>query len=156
MSNSEIVSTDPCTGEVVWRGPAADPAALDGVMARARTGFEAWSRRPLEERHAVARAFAELAKARREEIARLLSQETGKPFWETLTEADTVAGKVEVSIRAQAERAGERSSEVAGGQARLAHRPHGVLAVIGPFNFPMHLPNGHIAPALIAGNAVVF
>ncbi len=156
MSNSEIVSTDPCTGEVVWRGPAADPAALVGVMARARTGFEAWSRRPLEERHAVARAFAELAKARREEIARLLSQETGKPFWETLTEADTVAGKVEVSIRAQAERAGERSSEVAGGQARLAHRPHGVLAVIGPFNFPMHLPNGHIAPALIAGNAVVF
>lgn len=156
MSNSEIVSTDPCTGEVVWRGPAADPAALDGLMARARTGFEAWSRRPLEERHAVARAFAELAKARREEIARLLSQETGKPFWETLTEADTVAGKVEVSIRAQAERAGERSSEVAGGQARLAHRPHGVLAVIGPFNFPMHLPNGHIAPALIAGNAVVF
>lgn len=156
MSNSEIVSTDPCTGEVVWRGPAADPAALDGVMARARTDFEAWSRRPLEERHAVARAFAELAKARREEIARLLSQETGKPFWETLTEADTVAGKVEVSIRAQAERAGERSSEVAGGQARLAHRPHGVLAVIGPFNFPMHLPNGHIAPALIAGNAVVF
>ena len=156
MSNSEIVSTDPCTGEVVWRGPAADPAALDGLMARARTDFEAWSRRPLEERHAVARAFAELAKARREEIARLLSQETGKPFWETLTEADTVAGKVEVSIRAQAERAGERSSEVAGGQARLAHRPHGVLAVIGPFNFPMHLPNGHIAPALIAGNAVVF
>ena len=93
MSNSEIVSTDPCTGEVVWRGPAADPAALNGVLARARAGFEAWSRRPLEDRHAVARAFAELAKARREEIARLLSQETGKPFWETLTEADTVAGK---------------------------------------------------------------
>lgn len=156
MSNSEIVSTDPCTGEVVWRGPAADPAALNGVLARARAGFEAWSRRPLEDRHAVARAFAELAKARREEIARLLSQETGKPFWETLTEADTVAGKVEVSIRAQAERAGERSSDIPGGQARLAHRPHGVLAVIGPFNFPMHLPNGHIAPALIAGNSIVF
>lgn len=156
MSNSEIVSTDPCTGEVVWRGPVTAPAELDGVMARARAGFAAWSARPLEERHAVARAFAELAKARREEIARLLSRETGKPFWETLTEADTVAGKVEVSIRAQAERAGERVSEVAGGHARLAHRPHGVLAVIGPFNFPMHLPNGHIAPALIAGNAVVF
>ena len=156
MSNSEIVSTDPCTGEVVWRGPAAEPAALDGVLARARAGFTAWSRRPLEERHAVARAFAALAKARREQIATLLSRETGKPYWETLTEADTVAGKVEVSIKAQAERAGERSSDVPGGQARLAHRPHGVLAVIGPFNFPMHLPNGHIAPALIAGNAVVF
>ena len=73
-----------------------------------------------------------------------------------LTEADSVAAKVEVSIRAQAERAGEKDGEAAGARARLAHRPHGVLAVIGPFNFPMHLPNGHIAPALLAGNAVVF
>ena len=54
MSNSEIVSTDPCTGEVVWRGPAAEPGALDGVLARARAGFEAWSSRPLEARHAGA------------------------------------------------------------------------------------------------------
>lgn len=156
MSNSELVSHDPCTGEDVWRGAMTAASELDGVLARARKGFEAWSARSLEERHAVARAFADLAKTRREEIATLLSRETGKPFWETLTEADTVAGKVEVSIKAQAERAGERVSEVAGGHARLAHRPHGVLAVIGPFNFPMHLPNGHIAPALLAGNAVVF
>jgi succinylglutamic semialdehyde dehydrogenase len=104
----------------------------------------------------VARRFADLARARREEIAALLSRETGKPLWETLAEADTVAGKIEVSIRAQAERAGERATQIPGGQARLAHRPHGVLAVIGPFNFPMHLPNGHIAPALIAGDTVVF
>lgn len=156
MSNSEIVSTDPCTGEIVWRGAAAAPADLSKALERARRGFAGWSGRSLEERQAVARAFAELAKARRAEIATLLSRETGKPYWETLTEADTVAGKVEVSIRAQIERAGERQGEAAGARARLAHRPHGVLAVIGPFNFPMHLPNGHIAPALLAGNAVVF
>ena len=156
MSSSEIVSTDPCTGEVVWRGAAAGRGDLDHALERARRGFAAWSARPLEERQAVARTFADLAKARRAEIATLLSRETGKPYWETLTEADTVAGKVEVSIRAQTERAGEREGEAAGARARLAHRPHGVLAVIGPFNFPMHLPNGHIAPALLAGNAVVF
>lgn len=156
MSISEIVSTDPSTDEVVWRGAVTTPDELDAMLERARRGFAAWSARPLEERHAIAQRFAEHAKARREEIATLLSQETGKPYWETLTEADTVAGKVEVSIRAQAERAGERMGEAAGVRARLAHRPHGVLAVIGPFNFPMHLPNGHIAPALLAGNAVVF
>ena len=156
MSNSEVVSTDPCTDEVVWSGPATSATELDAVMARARQGFRAWSALPLEERHRIGRAFADLAKARRETIARLISRETGKPYWETLTEADTVAGKVEVSIRAQAERAGERIGEAAGARARLAHRPHGVVAVIGPFNFPMHLPNGHIAPALLAGNAVVF
>lgn len=156
MSPSEIVSHDPSTGEVVWRGPAAGAAEVDAALARARAAFPAWATLPLERRHEIARAFATLAKARREDIARLLSRETGKPFWETLTEADTVAGKIEISIQAQAERAGERASEAAGASARLAHKPHGVLAVIGPFNFPMHLPNGHIAPALIAGNAVIF
>lgn len=156
MSISEIVSIDPSTDAVVWRGAVTTSDELEAMLARARGGFASWSARPLDERHAIARRFAELAKARREEIAALLSQETGKPYWETLTEADTVAGKVEVSIRAQAERAGERTGEAAGALARLAHRPHGVLAVIGPFNFPMHLPNGHIAPALLAGNAIVF
>lgn len=156
MSNSEIVSIDPCTHEVLWRGAATSASELGVAMARARQGFRMWASLPLEERHRIGRAFADLAKARRDVIARLISQETGKPYWETLTEADTVAGKVEVSIRAQAERAGERVGEAAGARARLAHRPHGVVAVIGPFNFPMHLPNGHIAPALLAGNAVVF
>jgi succinylglutamic semialdehyde dehydrogenase len=156
MPRSEIASHDPCTGEVVWRGPATAPAELAAITARARRGFQAWSERPLADRIAVARAFAGLVKQRREAMARLISRETGKPYWETLTEADSVAAKIEVSIRAQAERAGEREGEAAGARARLAHRPHGVLAVIGPFNFPMHLPNGHIAPALLAGNAVIF
>src|SRR3546814_18129310 len=43
-----------------------------------------------------------------------------------------------------------------GVRAAVRHKPHGVLAVLGPYNFPAHLPNGHIIPALIAGNAVVF
>jgi hypothetical protein len=45
---------------------------------------------------------------------------------------------------------------VAGVRQVLRHKPHGVLAVLGPYNFPAHLPNGHIVPALLAGNAVVF
>lgn len=156
MSRSELVSTDPCTEAVVWRGAVTQGSELDGIMGRARMGFRAWSATPLDARIAIARAFAELVKSRRQDVARLISRETGKPFWETLTEADSVAAKVEVSIRAQAERAGEKEGEAAGARSRLAHRAHGVLAVIGPFNFPMHLPNGHIAPALLAGNAVVF
>uniref|UniRef100_UPI0035ADCC6B aldehyde dehydrogenase family protein n=1 Tax=Phenylobacterium sp. TaxID=1871053 RepID=UPI0035ADCC6B len=64
MSSSEIVSTDPCTGEVVWRGPASAPGELDDALARARQGFAAWAALPLAERHAAARRFADLAKAR--------------------------------------------------------------------------------------------
>jgi succinylglutamic semialdehyde dehydrogenase len=64
---------------------------------------------------------------------------------------------VEISVRAYAERTGQRKLNSAlQGTAALRHKPHGVLAVLGPYNFPAHLPNGHIVPALIAGNAVVF
>jgi succinylglutamic semialdehyde dehydrogenase len=156
MPPSEIVSTDPCTGETVWSGPAAGPAVVAAAADRAAAAFSDWGARSLESRAQVATRFAELVKARREEVARLLSRETGKPFWETLTEADSVAGKVAISLAAYEDRTGETVSETAGVRQAIRHKPHGVMAVVGPFNFPMHLPNGHIAPALIAGNTVVF
>jgi len=156
MSPSELVSFDPCTEEVVWRGAAIGAAGLDGVVAQARIAFADWEETPLERRREIALGFAARVREDREGIARLISRETGKPFWEALTEADSVAAKVAISIRAQDERAGETVAEAAGVGQSLRHRPHGVLAVIGPFNFPMHLANGHIVPALLAGNAVVF
>ncbi|WP_435575158.1 aldehyde dehydrogenase family protein [Burkholderia cenocepacia] len=67
-----------------------------------------------------------------------------------------MAAKVGISIQAYQERTGEKRQDMADGVAVLRHRPHGVVAVFGPYNFPGHLPNGHIVPALIAGNTVVF
>ncbi|MCA1748971.1 MAG: succinylglutamate-semialdehyde dehydrogenase, partial [Sphingomonadales bacterium] len=81
----------------------------------------------------------------------------GKPVWEAKTEVEAVINKVDISITAYHERTPQRKKEGAMGmQNALRHKPHGVLAVLGPFNFPAHLPNGHIVPALLAGNAVVF
>ena len=157
MSPSELVLVrSGCTEEVVWRGPAIDPDGLDGLVARARVAFVDWEETPLERRREIALGYAARVREDREGIARLISRETGKPFWEALTEADSVAAKVAISIRAQDERAGETIGEAAGVRQAVRHRPHGVLAVIGPFNFPMHLANGHIVPALLAGNAVIF
>jgi succinylglutamic semialdehyde dehydrogenase len=156
MSPSEVISKDPCTGETVWRGEAVDAAGIDAAVARARMAFPAWAALAFEERAEIARRFAALVKSSREEIARLLSRETGKPYWEALTEADSVSGKVAISIRAHEERAGRSESEAAGVRTAIRHKPHGVVTVIGPFNFPLHLPNGHIAPALLAGDAVIF
>ncbi|CSB49788.1 succinylglutamic semialdehyde dehydrogenase [Vibrio cholerae] len=101
-------------------------------------------------------AFAELVKANSEQIAQVIAKETGKPLWETRTEAASIAGKIAISIRAYHERTGETVREAAGNQLVLRHRPLGVMAVFGPYNFPGHLPNGHIVPALLAGNTVVF
>ncbi|WP_353215942.1 succinylglutamate-semialdehyde dehydrogenase [Sandarakinorhabdus sp.] len=153
MPLAELVSTDPCTGQVIWTGPVGGVAA---ALARARAAAPGWARTPLAERIAIARAFADAAKAAAEDFARLIASETGKPLWETRTEVASVAAKVEISITAQAERAGERGSESGGVRQQLRHKPHGVLAVLGPYNFPAHLPNGHIVPALLAGNVILF
>ncbi len=110
----------------------------------------------LDERCDVVRRFAALVTERKEVLAEAIGRETGKPLWEARTEAASMAAKVEISIQSYNERTGEKRSAMADGTAVLRHRPHGVVAVFGPYNFPGHLPNGHIVPALIAGNAVVF
>ena len=145
-----LLSHEPATGRELWRGTPGDPAA---EIAAARAAQSGWARTPLDERIAVLRRFAALVSEHKDAFADLIARETGKPLWEARTEVDTVVAKVEISVRAQAERAGTR--ELGPGQ-RLAHKPHGVLAVLGPYNFPAHLPNGHIVPALLAGNVVVF
>lgn len=153
MAQAELISTDPCTGEVAWRGAAGD---VDAAVIAARRAQADWARRPQDERDTIARAFAATVQSRAEDLATLIARETGKPLWEARTEVGSVAAKVAISITAQAERAGTREGEIAGARQVLRHKPHGVLGVLGPYNFPAHLPNGHIVPALLAGNAVVF
>ena len=65
-------------------------------------------------------------------------------------------GKVGLSKKSYNERTGETENPMPVGKAFIRHKPHGVVAVFGPYNFPGHLPNGHIVPALIAGNTIVF
>jgi len=153
---AQFQSIDPATGDVVWQGPAAGADEAAAAVARARAAAPGWARRPLADRVALARAYAGVLDARKEELARLISRETGKLLWEARTEVTAMIGKVDISIRAQAERAGTSESAQPFGRAVLRHHPHGVMAVLGPYNFPGHLPNGHIVPALLAGNAVVF
>ena len=145
-------STNPITGATVWEGEAAGADDVTKAVTRAREAFHNLSLTPLSDRIAMMERWAEAVTARKEEIARAISDEIGKPMWEARTEAGAMAGKVAHSIKAQAERAGSTESEA----MSLNHRPHGVMAVFGPFNFPGHLPNGHIVPALLAGNTVVF
>ena len=153
FESREFVSTDPCTGTVLWQGAAGDVGA---AVARAREALPGWALASQGDRIAVVRAFKAVVQDRAEAFSRLIASETGKPLWETKTEVASVAAKVDISIQAQAERAGSRTGEVGGVRQVLRHKPHGVLAVLGPYNFPAHLPNGHIVPALLAGNSIVF
>jgi len=137
----------------IGRFPVADAAAVDAAVARARRAFPAWRDLGFERRAAVLRRFRDTVRAREEEIARLVAREVGKALWDARGEARLLAAKVDATLNE-----GMRlvAPLEAGGGARATYHPRGVLAVLGPFNFPVHLPNGHLIPALATGNTAVF
>jgi succinylglutamic semialdehyde dehydrogenase len=154
-------SEDPATGERLDAYRAATPAEADDAVRAARAAFESWSLLPVEERIAHVNAFADLLKAEKargtpDSLPHLISRETGKPLWESMTELDAMINKVPLSIQAMKERRSPSVSTSNNQTTATRYKPHGVVAVFGPFNFPGHLPNGHIVPALLAGNTVVF
>ncbi|KCZ50747.1 succinylglutamate-semialdehyde dehydrogenase [Hyphomonas pacifica] len=146
----------PATGEVVWEGASASLEQVEEAVVSAADAFRDWSRRPQADRTAVLEAYAVEIEKRTDAISETISRDMGKALWESKAEAATMKAKVQVSIAAQVERAGSKNQKAAFGSVHLTHRAHGVMAVYGPFNFPGHLPNGHIVPALLAGNTCVF
>ncbi len=155
-AGASFVSGNPATGEVVWQGNSATAEDVDAAVAAARTAFPDWSMMSLEERVIIIRRYAELVNEQKPELAALISAEAGKVMWDALGEATAMANKIEISLKAFEERTGTREAVNGAIRSKLSHRPHGVMAVFGPYNFPGHLPNGHIVPALIAGNTIVF
>lgn len=151
-----LESLQPVTGETVWDGNSASVEDVDAAVREARAAFADWKRKSVAGRQTVVEAFAGLLEAHKEELAHQIGLETGKPLWESRTEVAAMIGKVPISINGYNQRTGHSESDVAAGHAVLRHRPHGVVAVFGAYNFPGHLPNGHIVPALLAGNTVVF
>lgn len=154
MSQPSLISTEPATGERLWEGQPVDVGA---EIARAHKAWPSWAAKSLSFRIETMRRFANVVRARHARLADLISRETGKPLWEAESEVDSVVNKVEISIAANHDRTPQRQLEGAMGvRGAVRHKPHGLLAVLGPYNFPAHLPNGHIVPALLAGNAIIF
>jgi succinylglutamic semialdehyde dehydrogenase len=151
-----LATIDPSTGRQTWTSNESTAEDVARAVASAREAFEGWALRPLEERIAICQRFRDLLKEHNEELAHIIAEEVGKPLWEARLEVTTMANKVDISVQSYTARTGEVAARVADGNAVLRHRPHGVFAVFGPYNFPGHLPNGHIVPALIAGNTLVF
>jgi succinylglutamic semialdehyde dehydrogenase len=151
-----LESLNPVSQARVWQGREASPAQVGQAVRAARAAFPEWATRSLEQRIAVLEAFAVQLRARAEELAHCIGEETGKPLWEATTEVTSMINKVAISVQAYRERTGEKTAPMAEAITVLRHKPHGVVAVFGPYNFPGHLPNGHIVPALLAGNCVLF
>lgn len=151
---TKLVSIEPATGATLWQGEDGD---ADAVVAKAREAWPGWAALPLTKRIESVRRYANRIRSKSDDLADLIARETGKPIWEARTEVEAVIKKIDISVNAYAERTSQRKlSSQPGMRTALRHKPHGVLAVLGPYNFPAHLPNGHIVPALIAGNTIIF
>jgi len=148
-----LVSVSPADpADEIGRFPLAGTPQVEAAVARARRAFPAWRDAGFEARARILRRFADLAREGSEDLARLIAREVGKALWDARAEAALVASKVELTL----EHGMRHVAPIeAGPGARAEYWPRGVLAVLGPFNFPAHLPNGHIVPALATGNSVV-
>lgn len=150
-----FTSLNPATGEEIWVGKTAGEAEIRAAVDAARAAFPAWAALPFDARHAYLTRFKDLIEKKKEELAVLIAQETGKVLWDARSEVAAVIAKITYATEAYHERTGTKSRDSQVGRATVSHRPQGVMAVYGPYNFPAHLPNGHIMPALLAGNTVV-
>lgn len=150
MSPAFLSSHDPADGSVVASVPVSTLADITHAVATARAALPGWARDPAP-RAAVLQRLADLLKAESLPLARLIARETGKVLWEAQLEVAAMANKCALAQRALAERRTPTTSPA----GSVTYRPHGVAAILGPFNFPGHLPLGHLAPALLAGNTAL-
>jgi succinylglutamic semialdehyde dehydrogenase len=151
-----LISHEPASGAIAWQGHTASAADVDSAVRAARRAFADWSGRPLDDRILLIKQFQGVVQVRQDALAECIAREMGKPLWDAKTEAKAVLAKIDISLTAYHERTGFKQSEAAGVRQLVSHRALGPMVVFGPYNFPAHLPNGHIVPALIAGNTVVF
>jgi succinylglutamic semialdehyde dehydrogenase len=150
-----MISKNPATQEILWEGHEATPEEIKEGVKISKEVFSDWSKTSLEERVALMLNYKELLKKKEGELTSLISKETGKPLWEAKGEVLSMVQKIDLSIEAQNKRCPPELREESV-ISRVSFKPKGVLAVFGPYNFPGHLPNGHIVPALLAGNTILF
>lgn len=145
------------TDTTLWEMPIAY-GQVESVVESAVEGHKFWKRITIDERIGFLKKYQEQVIARKDEIARAISLEMGKPLWEALGEANSVVGKVDVTINDSLPRVRDQEFEniMPGIKGALAYRSLGPALIIGPFNFPCHLANTQILSALITGNSVIF
>jgi succinylglutamic semialdehyde dehydrogenase len=151
-----LQSINPADNQVLWEGRMATGEDVSVAVNAAHKALAHWAALPWEERSCILQAFAQQVTLKKNELSLLISLETGKPLWESATEVSAVIGKVMLSIQAFQERTFAKQGSTPEATTWLRYKPHGVVAVLGAFNFPAHLSNGHIVPALLAGNTVVY
>lgn len=129
-------------------------AQVDSALDSARSALRAWSQLGSDERASYLHAYQQALIRNQEELAATIAWEVGKPLWEAKTEVAAMVQKVDLCLGPGATYTATTTIDSLPGEIR--YRPLGLVAVIGPYNFPGHLPNGQVVPALFTGNCVLF
>jgi succinylglutamic semialdehyde dehydrogenase len=141
---------------VLWEGQEASLLQCEKAFEAAHQSFIPWSKLSLVERIAILEKVVVQMKSKAEEIAESISMEMGKPLWESKLEMTAALGKLGHCVKAHGIRCHDDRHEIGGAIGKTKYKPHGVALILGPFNLPVHLPNGHMMPLLLAGNTVIF
>ncbi|MDE0119508.1 MAG: aldehyde dehydrogenase family protein [Bdellovibrionales bacterium] len=131
---------------------------VEPALEAASRAYPSWSSLNQEERNGYLKKLALIYQEKSEEMAVLISREVGKPLWESQMEVRALSQKIDITLRESLPLVQDTSlsSLKSGAKGKIAYKSRGVFLVLGPFNFPLHLPNGHIISALATGNTVIF
>jgi acyl-CoA reductase-like NAD-dependent aldehyde dehydrogenase len=148
---------NPATGALIETLSADDAASIAAKSRAARAAQPAWAARPLAERVAILQRFRDAVVAEREELARTLTLEVGKPITQSRNELNGLLPRLDFFL-AEAERAlaDEAVFDDGGMRERIAHEPLGLVANISAWNYPWFVSCNVVVPALLAGNAVLY
>lgn len=153
-------SLNPGTGDVVGTFPVHGAADVSAAVDAARIAQQWWWDLGWDERKRRLLAWRSYLRTHMEELADLVHRETGKPMWDAEA-VDVIATVMHLDWAAKHAEKTLSPQRVSPGilvhlRAEISYQPHGVVGVIGPWNYPLFTPMGSISYALAAGNAVVF
>lgn len=151
-----LESISPIDESIIWRGNEADAEQVRQAFLAAANAQSTWAAKTVDERFEYIETFAKIIDSEKEHLGEISCREVGKPLKESIGEVAAVVGKCGLTREAHDLRKRGEEHDLGTRIGRVEHRPLGVVSVFGPFNFPMHIANGQIVPALLAGNTVVF
>ncbi len=157
----KLQSLNPSTGEVLAEFEPAGQAEVERAVAEARRASESWCKLAVSERVSYLKRFKYVTYERRDELANLITLETGKPILESITaEVMTALDTIDYFCRHTAgflkpRRVPHHNPALKLKRGRLEYEPLGVIGIISPSNYPLAIPLSELVPALAAGNTVV-
>jgi succinate-semialdehyde dehydrogenase/glutarate-semialdehyde dehydrogenase len=157
-SGETFDATSPATGELIGTVPQGDRGDAQRAIDAARAAADGWAGLTAFERAAKMNAVGEMIESRRDQLARTLTLDQGKPLRaEAFDEVDELVEYWRMAAEDAKRLGGELPNSFSSGKrVMLVRRPRGVVGVISPWNWPYTMPAELIAPALACGNAVVW